>query len=181
MRNPLQEQLLKAGLVKKSQAAELAREQARQRKGKAPAASAGGAVDARRLQEERAQRDREISAERNAQARRHEQQAQVRQIVEAHRVTREGEIAYGFQDGGRIRRLLVNEALRAQLAAGTLVVVRHGEGYELLARAAAEKVYDRDASMVVLDHGRGPGSGDAATSSEDPYYDRFQVPDDLVW
>jgi len=38
MRNPLQEQLLKAGLVKKSKVAEVAREQAKQRHGKAPPA-----------------------------------------------------------------------------------------------------------------------------------------------
>ena len=37
MRNPLQEQLLKAGLVKKGMLAEVAREQTRARLGKQPA------------------------------------------------------------------------------------------------------------------------------------------------
>ena len=49
MRNPLQEQLLKACLVKKSKVAEVAREQAKQRHGKAPPApSAGQAARDRR-------------------------------------------------------------------------------------------------------------------------------------
>ena len=176
MRNPLQDQLLKAGLVKKDKVAQVVREQARQRHGKAPAPPSAEQVDASRLQAERAERDRALSAERNAQARAHEVRAQVRQIVESHKVPREGEIAYGFSDGGKIRNVLVDASLRAQLAKGALVIVRHEPGYELLPRAAAEKVYERDATMIVLDHGR---SEAAADSGE--HYRQFKVPDDLIW
>jgi uncharacterized protein YaiL (DUF2058 family) len=179
MRNPLQEQLLKAGLVNKARAAQAVREQAKKHKGKGPAAPGAEELEARRLQAEKAERDRAIAAQRNAQARAHEAQAQIRQIVEAHKVKREGEIAYRFTDGNAIRSVLVNEPLRAQLAAGTLVIVRHGEGYELLPRAAADKVAERDAAMIVLDHGRAEtGSGDGA---DDEYYKQFEVPDDLIW
>jgi uncharacterized protein YaiL (DUF2058 family) len=179
MRNPLQEQLLKAGLVNKVKAAQVVREQAKQRQGKAPAPPSNEQVDAQRLQVERAERDRALAAERNAQTRAAEQRAQIRQIVEAHKVRREGEIAYRFTDGDTIKSLLVNEALRAQLASGTLAIVRHDQGYELLPRVAADKVHDRDATMIVLDHGRGVTTGDA--SEDDEYYQKFQVPDDLIW
>ena len=179
MRNPLQEQLLKAGLVKKDQVAQAVREQAKKHKGKQPAAPSAEQVEAQRLQAQKAERDRAIAAERNAHARASEARAQVRQIVEAHKVKREGEIAYRFTDGDKIRDVLVNEALRAQLAAGTLVIVRHGEGYELLPRVAADKVRERDAAMIVLDHGRTEaGSGNDA---DDEYYKQFEVPDDLIW
>ena len=179
MRNPLQEQLLKAGLVNKTKAAQVVREQAKKHKGKGPMAPSAEQVEAQRLQAEKAERDRALAAERNAQARVNEAHAQVRQIVEAHKVRREGEIAYRFTDGDRIRDVLVNEALRAQLASGTLVIVRHDQGYELLPRIAADKVYARDAAMIVLDHGRAEaGSGNDA---DDEYYQQFQVPDDLVW
>jgi hypothetical protein len=103
----------------------------------------------------------------------------VRQIVEAHKVKREGEIAYRFADGDVIKSVLVNGALRAQLAAGTLVIVRHGEGYELLPRIAADKVCERDAAMIVLDHGRAEVAG--GNDADDEYYKQFEVPDDLVW
>jgi hypothetical protein len=179
MRNPLQEQLLKAGLVNKAKAAQVVREQAKQRQGKAPAPPSNEQVDAQRLQVERAERDRALAAERNAQTRAAEQRAQIRQIVEAHKVRREGEIAYRFTDGDTIKSLLVNEALRAQLASGTLAIVRLDQGYELLPRVAADKVHDRDATMIVLDHGRGVATGDA--SEDDEYYQKFQVPDDLIW
>lgn len=179
MRNPLQEQLLKAGLVNKAKAAQVVREQAKKHKGKAPAAPSAEEVEARRLQAEKAEHDRAIEAERNARARANEVRAQVRQIVEAHKVKREGEIVYRFTDGDAIKDVLVNEALRAQLASGTLVIVRHDQGYELLPRAAADKVYERDAAMIVLDHGR--GDVDSGNDADDEYYKQFEVPDDLIW
>ncbi|RDI97398.1 DUF2058 domain-containing protein [Dyella solisilvae] len=179
MRNPLQEQLLKAGLAKKGKVDQIAREQAKQRQGKAPASAPAEKVDTQRLQAERAERDRALAAERNAQAQARELAAQIRQIVEANKVKREGEISYRFTDGDKIHSVLVNEALKAQLAKGSLVVVRSGDGYELLPRAAAEKVRERDASAIVLDHGQ-PGEHQLQ-SEDDEFYAQFKVPDDLIW
>jgi uncharacterized protein len=179
MRTPLQEQLLKAGLVKKSRAAEIAREQSRKRKGKAAQPDGPEPVDARKLQAERAERDRAIAQERNARARDNEVRAQIRQIVEAHRVGREGEIEYGFTDGARIRRIQVDHQQRAQLARGALVIVRHDDSYELLPRAAADRVRERDPSMIVLDHAT--SDNNLSADELDPYYSRFKVPDDLTW
>ena len=179
MRNPLQEQLLKAGLVNKAKAAQVVREQAKKHKGKGSAAPSMEQLEAQRLQAEKAERDRAIAAERNAHARTHEAHAQICQIVEAHKVKREGEIAYRFTDGDKIKDVLVSPALRAQLAAGSLVIVRHGEGYELLPRIAADKVHERDAAMIVLDHGRATDAG--SNDADDEYYKQFEVPDDLIW
>ncbi|HZF98872.1 MAG TPA: DUF2058 domain-containing protein [Pseudoxanthomonas sp.] len=179
MRNPLQEQLLKAGLVKKSKLAEAAREQANARHGKAGAAPSAEQIEADQIRQEKAERDRALSAERNAQARRHEQRAQIRQIVEFHQLKREGEIAYAFADLGVIRNVLVTNAVRRQLAAGALVIVRHESGHAVLPRAAADKVRARDPSLIVVDHANtGDHGGDA---DDDGYYSRFKVPDDLIW
>ncbi len=179
MRNPLQEQLLKAGLAKKSKVAEVVREQAKQRHAKRPSPTDAEKVDARQLQAERAERDRALAAERNAQARVREARAQIRQIVESGRVEQAGDIDYGFDDAGRIKRIPVDAAQRALLASGALVIARHDAGYALLPRAAAEKVYARDAGMIVLDHGRNPGS--VAAAADDASYENFPVPDDLIW
>lgn len=180
MRNPLQDQLLKAGLVKKAKVDQVAREQNKQKHAKQSAAAPSEQrVDVGRLQAERAERDRALAAERNAQARAAELRAQVRQIVETHKIKRSGEIDYRFTDGKAIKSLLVNETLRSQLANGTLVIARLDQGYELIPRAAAEKVYERDADAIVLDHGR--RDADAPLSEDDAYYARFQVPDDLTW
>ncbi|MEG3193534.1 DUF2058 domain-containing protein [Lysobacter sp. D1-1-M9] len=177
MRNPMQDQLLKAGLVKKNKVAQVLREQAKQRHAKAAPAD-DEKVDARRLQAERAERDRALAAERNAQARLQEFRAQVRQIIDANRVDATGEEPYSFDDQGSIRRIHVDAAQRQQLAKGSLVIVRDADGYVLLPGAAAQKVRERDASLVVLDNRQRDTGG---IEDEDPYYSRFKVPDDLVW
>jgi uncharacterized protein YaiL (DUF2058 family) len=181
MRNPLQEQLLKAGLVKKDKAAKIVREQAKQRQGKAPAVPSEEQVDARKLQAERAERDRALAAERNAEARAREIRAQVRQIVETTRVKRDGDVAYRFPDGEKIASIFVNEALRAQLATGALVIARLGDGYELIPRMPADKIHARSPETIVLDHGRKEGGPAQSEEDVDDYYKQFVVPDDLIW
>ncbi len=180
--NPLQEQLLKAGLVKKSKLAEVAREQNKARHAKGPSGPSDIQVEAERSRAEKAERDRALAAERKAQARTAELRAQARQIVQDRKVPRSGESEYHFTADGAIRTLLLNEDLRRKLSSGALVIARLDERYELLPRAAADKVRERDAGMIVLDHGEDAGTqSSAATSEDDAYYAQFQVPDDLVW
>jgi len=179
MRNPLQDQLLKAGLARKSQLTRAVQEQKRKRKGAAPADQAEQ-VDGQRLQAERAERDRALAAERNAQARLHEARSQARQIIQDHKVPMGGEIPYRFTDGSHIRTLYVDARLRGQLAKGTLVIVRLDDGYALLPRTAGEKVAARVPELLVLDNAT-RSEAPARDESEDEYYSRFQVPDDLVW
>ncbi len=180
MKNHLQDQLLKAGLVKKAQVAQVAREQARQRQGKVPPPPSEQQLDAERARAERVERDRALAAERNAQAQAREQRAQARQIVDTQRVHGTGELDYRFVDGDAIRSVQVDASQRAQLASGALVIARLDDGYALLPRVAAEKVRARDAAMIVLDHATGPSETPPATD-DDAYYARFEVPDDLVW
>jgi uncharacterized protein YaiL (DUF2058 family) len=179
IRNPLQEQLLKAGLAKKSKVDQAAREQAKQRNANAAPAPRAEAADAERARQEKVERDRALSAERNAQARAQELRAQVRQIVEQHRLKPEGEIDYRFTHEGAIRTLLVTDAVRRQLATGALVIARHDAGYAIVPRPAAEKIEARDPTMIALDHRRTPPP--ASDASDDEYYSRFKVPDDLIW
>jgi uncharacterized protein YaiL (DUF2058 family) len=180
--NPLQEQLLKAGLVKKSKLAEVAREQNKARHSKGPSAPSEIQVEAERVRAEKIERDRALAAQSKAQARIAELRAQARQIIEDRKVPRSGESEYRFSVDGAIRTLLVNEDLRKKLACGVLVIVRLDERFELLPRAAADKVRERDAAMIVLDHGQGASAEPAvATSEDDAYYAQFKVPDDLMW
>ncbi len=180
--NPLQEQLLKAGLVKKSKVAEVAREQNKARHAKGPSEPTDIQLEAERARAEKAERDRALAAERKAQARITELRAQARQIIEDRKVPRTGESEYRFTADGAIRTLLVNQDLRKKLSSGVLVIVRLDDRYELLPRVAADKVRERDAGMIVLDHGQEAGTEPSAASSEDDaYYAQFQVPDDLIW
>ncbi len=180
--NPLQEQLLKAGLVKKSKVAEVAREQNKARHGKGPAELSEIQREAERSRVEKAERDRALAAEQKAKARITELAAQARQIINDKKVPRSGEIEYRFTADGAIRTLLVNEEMRKLLSSGVLVIARLADRYELLPRAAGDKVRERDASMIVLDHGnRSDAEPTVASSEDDAYYAQFKVPDDLAW
>ncbi len=183
--NPLQEQLLKAGLVNKAKAAEVAREQNKARYAKGPSTPGEMQLESERIRAEKVERDRTLAAERKAKARIIELRAQARQIIEDKKVPRSGDSEYRFTADDSIRTVLVNEDLRKKLSSGALVIVRideRYERYELLPRAAVEKVRERDASMIVLDHGQAVGVAASATASDDDaYYAQFKVPDDLVW
>lgn len=179
MRNPLQDQLLKAGLVKKAQVAQVVRDQAKQKQAKQPPAPTDQQRSAEHARTERVARDRALAAERNAQARLHEQQAQAKQIMDANRIATKGETDYRFTDDGVIRSVRVDAALRSQLASGAVVIARDGERYALLPRAAGEKVRARAAGMIVVDHGA--GTSPTPATDDDGYYAAFPVPDDLMW
>lgn len=177
MRNPLQEQMLKAGLAKKSKIDQIAREQAKQRHSKSTAPANNDHADAERVRVEKIERDRALAAERNAQARLLEQRAQIRQIVEQTRLPIEGEIDYRFECDGAIRSLRVTEPVRRQLSKGTLAIARFDAAYAIIPRATVEKIEARDPSMIVLDHSR----KSTVVEADDDFYSQFKVPDDLIW
>ncbi len=178
MRNPLQEQLLKAGLVKKGKVAEIAREQTKARHGKQPAAKTDSQREAERLRQEKAERDRALAQARNEEARERERRGQARQLVVDHQVKSSGERAYRFDVDGGIRSVVVDDAQARQLASGALVIARLDGSFVLLPRAVVARVRERDPQAIVLDHG-----GDTPAQSVDDGYDdpKYAVPDDLVW
>ncbi|GAB2502747.1 DUF2058 domain-containing protein [Arenimonas alkanexedens] len=179
--NPLQEQLLKAGLAKKSKAAEVARAQDKARHGKGPSDSAEIQREAERLRLEKIERDRALAAEQRAKLHRAERLAQARQIIQDKKLPRTGETEYRFSADGAIRTLLIDSDQRKQLASGALVVARLGERYELLPRRAGDQVREREPGLVVLDHGQASDAPAEASAEDDAYYAQFKVPDDLVW
>lgn len=175
MSSSLQEQLLKAGLVKKEKAQKLAKQQAKGKR-QQPAKPAPARPSARDAQ--RAERDQALAAERNARARARELEHQLRQLVDAHKLERKGDLPYAFTEGGSVKRIYVDEAQRTQLSAGALVVVRVGARLELVPRAAAERVRERAPEAIVLDHAAAPPE---KTSEAVEGYEGYEVPDDLVW
>ena len=178
--NPLQEQLLKAGLVKKSKVSEVARAQHLAKHAKAASGPSEIALEAERARAEKVEKDRALAAEHKAQARIAELRAQARQIIEDKKEAGAGESDYRFSADGAIRTILVSDEQRRKLSSGALVIARLGDRYLLLPRAAGDKVRERDAAMIVLDHGSGSESTEAS-SEDDAYYAQFKVPDDLVW
>ncbi len=182
MGNAFQDQLRKAGLIddkkiKKAKAEQRLQEK-QQRKGVVTAEPAISAADAaRQAAAEKAERDRQLNLQRQAQAEQRAIAAQIRQIIEAHRVPAgPGDRPYQFEDAGKVQRLFVTPAQHAQLVQGTLAVVKLDGQYALVPAEAAHKIRARDASHVLVLHEAAPPEPPA----DDPYA-QFKVPDDLMW
>lgn len=178
MSDSLRDQLLKAGLVTKKQAARSERAQQPYRGGKGRTPPASGPVrsdDAARAA--KAARDRELNREQQAKVEARARRAELRQIIEQHRVAKpETDEYFNFVDGGKVCRIPVDAGLRARLVAGTLVIARCGGRYDMVPAEAASLIRERDAAAVIsLDAPASP-----AAAEDDPYRD-FAVPDDLTW
>lgn len=184
MANSLQDQLLKAGLADAKQAKK-ARAGKRPSKGQ-PKGKKGqrdtlseSAQASRQALAEKAERDRQLNQARKAAAERKALAAQVRQIIEQHRLSREGgEDAYHFTDGKLLRTVYVTPVQREQLARGSVVIVRDGARYELVMAEAAEKVRARDPACVMV---RSADEAAEESPAQDDPYAQYKVPDDLMW
>jgi uncharacterized protein YaiL (DUF2058 family) len=175
MSDSLRDQLLKAGLVTKKQAAQSERQPFRGGKGRPAAPGAVPAADAARAA--KAARDRELNREQQAKIEARARRAALRQVIEQHRVAKpESDEYFNFVDGGKVRRIPVDANLRARLVAGTLHVVRCDGRYDMVPAEALPLIRERDASaMVAL---VAPATTQA---DEDDGYREFVVPDDLTW
>jgi uncharacterized protein YaiL (DUF2058 family) len=185
MSTSLRDQLLKAGLINKKQVNDAERQLQRQERQKPergpnakprdravvpqPAASTGA-------QRAKAARDQELNRQQRDKAEKKARLAQIKQLVEQNRLPPiESAESFNFLDGAKIRRIAVDAAARERLGRGELAIVRHGGGYDLIPAAIAARIRERDAHAVIP----------AATASDSPpvdaAYEKFTVPDDLMW
>ncbi|MBB3047022.1 hypothetical protein FHR99_001258 [Litorivivens lipolytica] len=174
----LQEQLLKAGVVDEKKAKQLKKEKrkaAKQPKGHVQVDESKAA--AAKARAEKAERDRELNRQRQAEAEKKAIQAQINQLITTNAINRQnGEQAYQFVDGKKIKKLYVTNELQAQLTRGQIAIVKLGEAYELVPSAVAEKIRQRDEARVLVLHDKTT----EAVDEDDPYAD-YQIPDDLMW
>ena len=175
----LQEQFLKAGLIDKNKAKLANQDKNKQRKDERRSGTQG--VDETRLaavetQRKNAERARELNAQRDAAASQKAIAAQITQMVQKNRQSKgAGDIAYNFTPDKKIERLYVSAAVQAHLVAGRLVIVCQGAIPELVPRIIADKIAERDPSLVVR-----VNKASTAIDEDDPYA-AFQIPDDLMW
>lgn len=176
MGNSLQEQLLKAGLVDPQKLKEARAEKRKQTRQPGGRDSERERAVAQQAQARKAERDRELNRQRQEEARRKAIAAEVRDLVQAHRVPRDGgDVAFHFIDGKLVRRIYVTAEQQRQLAAGQLAVVRPPARYELVPLEIAEKIRARDPTAGVFLSAQSPAD------AEDDAYAAYKVPDDLMW
>lgn len=175
----LQEQLLKAGLVDKNKVKQANQDKSKQKKDERRTGTQS--VDEARLaaletQRKNAERVRELNAQRDAAANQKAIMAQIAQMVQKNRQSKgAGDIAYNFTHDNKIDRIYVSAAIQTHLMAGRLVIVRQGGATELVPRIIADKIAERDPSLVVR-----VNKTSTEVEEDDPYA-AFKIPDDLMW
>lgn len=168
----LQEQMLKAGMINEKK---LKKAKKGSKKSRVQAREVKAAVEEKkRLQQER---DKELSEQNNEQRLSKEIQSQIKQLIEMNKIELgDSDIKYNFTDGTIIKSLYVEAPVREQLLKGILAVARYEDGYAVIPSSVANKISQRDESIVIAQKEPEPDTVD----EDDPYAD-FVVPDDLMW
>lgn len=179
MSSSLRDQLIAAGLVSQKQLRQATpTKRPPQQSKKAPPLLSAAELAAQRAQAEKFARDLALNRKRQEKAERKAHRAQIEQMIEHAALPRaESEEFYSFVDGGKIKRMAVTAETRARIQNGDVLIVRSGPGYRLVPLAAAEKIREREPSVLVS---MAPGAESSTSTPDDPYRD-FVVPDDLKW
>jgi len=201
MSESLRDQLVKAGLATASQAKKAERQakaETRTKRGGKPGKTgkAGGqkadgkrpAPDspdtvkarARKQQAEKRARDKALAGARNEKAAARALRAEIKQIItrnDQRQKAGEEDLPYQFVHGKKIKKIYVPPAQREQLISGSLVIVNNDGLYSLVSKDVADKIRARDPKRIITAHEDKPPE----PGSDDEFYARFEVPDDLDW
>lgn len=173
----LREQLLAAGLGTKKQAKQAEREQHQRSKNKA-ALEAERQKRAAEAAAAKAAKDQELNRKRQENAERKARWAQIKQLIEQHRISKpESDEYFNFIDRGKVRRFPVDAALRARIIGGELVLVRCEGRYDAVPKEIADRIGEREPRAVISLE---DATRESTTDENDPYKD-YVVPDDLMW
>ncbi len=182
----LQEQMLKSGLVSEEQLAKTRREAARKQKrkpkqrkaerqaGTPPSEAARAANEAKAQQRAR---DRELNKARNAERERKAMLAQLRVLLDEHRLNDgDGDIKHFYQSGRKVKQIWVTKEQQEGLVGGRLIVaVLEGRGH-LLRSSLEERLRKIDPEGEHIRVVR----ADDKPAADDAYADH-PIPDDLMW
>ena len=196
MSESLRDQLVKAGLATASQAKKAERQaRAQSHAGKSKKSGKPGAREparpdpnspeavkarARKQQEEKRARDRALAETRNEKAAARALRAEIKQLItgnDQRQKATEEDVPYQFVHGKKIKKIYVPPAQREQLISGALVIINNDGLYSLVSREVADRIRARDPKRVIAPQEEKPPE----PGSDDEYYTRFQVPDDLDW
>ena len=102
--------------------------------------------------------------------------AQVKQLIASNSKRQDGNVAYNFEDQGKIKKIYISEENKMQLNKGYLAIVQAGDKYDLVPEVVAKKIEARSAKTVLFLHDR----SNEIIDEDDPYKD-YPIPDDLEW
>jgi uncharacterized protein YaiL (DUF2058 family) len=194
MGGSLQDQLLKSGLVTEDQlrdARERPRPSGQNRRGAGPGrqhkgkgkGKGKGRSNGRRPASAASRNDAAEQAARTKEAEESAERALRKRvhgmIADNTEAREEGETAYHFVKGSRVKRIYVTEDQRARLAEGALAVAAMKGKHYLIPMPVAREIRELIPEYFVA-MGESHKPSESGAEVDDEYAD-FQVPDDLTW
>lgn len=176
VKNALQAQLLKAGLVDNKKAKKLSKQTLHeQRTGESKDAEVKAKIA--QAQQEKLAKDQAIEQEKKVALQEKELKAAIMQMIQQHKIRdTDGEVAYQFLDG-KIKKVYINQQIYNALVAGSLVIAKENDSYAFLPKALAERINSKMEGFIIVNNAE---KNEATTDEEDPYA-AYVIPDDLMW
>ncbi|WP_436897308.1 DUF2058 domain-containing protein [Acinetobacter gyllenbergii] len=178
VKNALQAQLLKAGLVDNKKAKKLTKQvQHEQRLGQNDDAVLKADID--RAKQEKLAKDQALDQEKQAILEEKALKASIVQMIKHHKVKEiEGDVTYQFIDEGKIKKVYLSQQVYNALVSGSLVIAKDQDSYAYLPKALAEKIDQKMQGFILINNNT--EKNDQTTDEEDPYA-AYVIPDDLMW
>lgn len=176
VKNALQAQLLKAGLVDNKKAKKLSKQAVHeQRTGESKDAEVKAKIA--QAQQEKLAKDQAIEQEKKAALQEKELKAAIMQMIHQYKIRdTDGEVVYQFLDG-KIKKVYINQQIYNALVAGSLVIAKENDSYAFLPKALAERINLKMEGFIIVNNA---DKNEATTDEEDPYA-AYVIPDDLMW
>ncbi|KOR30204.1 hypothetical protein TI03_00060 [Achromatium sp. WMS1] len=172
MKNSLQDQLLQLGLVNKSKAQQVKKEQRKQAK----ISSNVTRELATKIAAEKAAKDRELNRQKELKQAAKARKALLKQFIEKNRLNDpQADQSYNFVHGTSVKRIYITEPQKNNLIMGKLAIVHWQNNYILVELKVADKIRELAKDLFVYI------APTQEQTSKDEYYTNFQVPDDLMW
>lgn len=178
VKNALQAQLLKAGLVDNKKAKKLSKQaQHEQRTGQGNEAELQAKIA--KDHQEKVARDQALNEEKQRLLDEKALKAAVIQMIGQHKIKdTDGESVYQFIDDGKIKKLYINQQIYNALVAGSLVIAKDLESYAFLPKALADRINEKMLGFIIVNNTE--TANNDVTDEEDPYA-AYVIPDDLMW
>lgn len=178
VKNALQAQLLKAGLVDNKKAKKLTKQvQHEHRTGQRDDATFKAEID--RAKQEKLAKDQALNLEKQRILEEKALKASIIQMIKQHKIQQtEGDVAYQFIDEGKIKKVYLSQQIYNALVSGSLVIAKDQESYAYLPKVLAEKIDHKMTGFILVNNNT--EKNDQTTDEEDPYA-AYVIPDDLMW
>jgi len=177
VKNALQAQLLKAGLVDNKKAKKLSKQAVHEKRtGDSKEAEIKAKIE--QDKQEKLAKDQAIEQAKKAQLQEKELKAAIMQMINQHKIRdTDGEISYPFIDDSKIKKVYINQQIYNALVAGSLVIARENESYAFLPKALADRINSKMEGFIIVNNSE---KNEETTDEEDPYA-AYVIPDDLMW